>query len=80
MNASINAKSLPSIFPSGDYKLIHIFSDDKESPMLAIDIGGNVLSSNKDSFGWKFAIIVVVIGMACEIKFCFARIRKLLNK
>lgn len=51
-NVSINAESLISIFPTGDYKLFFYLLDrDKTSQIAVINLGTSVLTSNKDNFG-----------------------------
>lgn len=48
---SVKTSSLISIFPSGEYKLILFFIDEKDDSILVVNIIANMDTSNKDTFG-----------------------------
>lgn len=50
-NISVKTASLVSIFPSGEYKMIFYFFDDKDDSMLVVNVLANMDTSNKDTFG-----------------------------
>lgn len=51
-NVSIKTTKMISIFPTGDYKMIfYIYGADEKTQHAEITMIGNVLSSNKDTFG-----------------------------
>lgn len=52
-NASVKAQSIPSMFPTGNYKLIFYFNLDPNTVFLTINMMGTVTSDLKETFGWK---------------------------
>lgn len=41
-----------SVFPTGDYKMFLILTNENKESIMNITIIANFMSSNKDSFGW----------------------------
>lgn len=50
-NATPTISSLPSMFPSGDYKMTVNITDDKGARIAFISLASAVISPNKDTFG-----------------------------
>lgn len=57
-NCSVDTSSMLSVFPSGDYKLIGLFSTQSGESILSLNAIGSIISSNKDTFGWSSNFIV----------------------
>lgn len=50
-NASVKTQALPSMFPTGNYKLIFYFNVDPKTIFLTINAMGTLTSELRDTFG-----------------------------
>lgn len=49
--ANLNASQLPSVFPSGDYKMFFNHERENGELLLSYYVAASVISSDKNTFG-----------------------------